>query len=82
MSRRKFSQAEARRLHACVIQLENLEAIRRRRWGSEYPGGINVACLDLDLTTGAKLRTCQLLDRPIVVRVNDQNRCYFYAVQS
>jgi hypothetical protein len=81
MSRTKISQAEARRLRARVIELENRETIRRRRWGSEYPGGINVACLDLDLTTGAELRTCQLLDRPIVVRVNDANRCYFYAVQ-
>jgi hypothetical protein len=81
VSRAKISQAEARRLRARVIELENRESVRRRRWGSEYPGGINVACRDLDLTTGAKLRTCQLLGLPIVVRVNDANRCYFYAVQ-
>lgn len=75
----KISQREARRLLARVKALEAADRARHAAYGSEYPGGRNVAHVDLGDLTAGKLGVAQLLGHPLVARM-DGNKLLIYAL--
>lgn len=77
-----ISQTEARRLKRRVEELESAERNRRARYGSEYPGGVNIATYhgmdDSDrLVVAAK--TARMCGHAVIV-VADQHFLRFYAL--
>lgn len=77
MSKRRISQTEARRLRKRVQQLEGVLQAERRRWASQYPGGVNIGTFEVsaDNAVYAAIFTAQQLEHAVVC-VADGNRMF------
>ena len=65
-----ISQREARRLRKRVEELEQRDRARRKRWSSDYPGGVNFCTLTLAPESAARVQTAQVLDHAIVAKID------------
>lgn len=68
-----ISQREARRLRKRVEELENAEDVRRRRWGLDWPDGIEITRMKYetgDAPVATAIYTARKL-RHAVVAVTD-----------
>lgn len=77
----KISQAEARRLKRRVVELEDERRAQRRRWASEYPGGVHLGSLsrNKDWLTG-RIDGAHMLGHAVVIRQNDDGDLHFFAL--
>lgn len=68
-----ISQREARRLQKRVARLETILKSQRRQYVATYPGGVNIATLDLsgDMRTYGAIRTARLLGHAVVMVSDD-----------
>lgn len=78
--RKKISQREARRNRKELAMMRASEETRLSRWGSEYPGGVNILTLNLSNESAAVVKTAQLLQHPLVARI-DGFTLYLYAMR-
>lgn len=81
MSGRTISQREAKRLQRRVASLEAQIRLEHATYGRDYPGGINIATLELDAIAAGILKTAQLLRHPIVV-VYENGVARIYALEA
>ncbi len=79
----RISQREARRLKKRVAELESAQSARTRRWGSDYPGGVNIDFIDVKDVEATAVRTAITLGHAVVLRMSEQhtNRVLVYAVK-
>ena len=76
-----ISQREARRLRKRVAELENREAIRNRRWGSEYPGGIHLDTVEVRPVEYVVVTTARKLGHACVVVPDKVNYLRIYGMK-
>lgn len=75
-----ISQRQARTAIKVLAEIRLRDEARMSRWSSAYPGGTNIALVDLSAETAARLYTAQLLEFAVVVRM-EGNSAYVYAVK-
>lgn len=78
-----ISQREARRLRKRVTELERRELDRRRVWGQEWFGGVNIATIkyeDADHKIPVSIRTARRLGHAVVVVGDDSGQLRFVAL--
>lgn len=75
-----ISQREARRLQKRVQQLERDQSTRVHSWRRDYPGGINVCTIRLDVEATQRLYTAQLLGFALVTKY-DSGQALIFAVK-
>ena len=70
-----ISQREARRLMKRCARLEHILKSQRRQFVATYPGGVNIATLDLtaDRVTYGAIRTARLLGHAVVIASEDSS---------
>ena len=78
----RISQREARRLKKRVDELERQRASQFARWGSEFPGGVNIDFIDVQAVEYVAVKTAVALGHAVVVRpANQENRILLFAVK-
>lgn len=83
MAAKKISQREARRLQKRVSELMRNERERNNRWSSSFPGGINIATLELNPISYAKIDIARRLGFALVVTIGSSERSILvHAVRS
>jgi hypothetical protein len=77
-----ISQREARRLKRQVRVFEDAERRRRRVWGTEYPGGAQVASAKWEALQSipVAIRTARKLGHAVVALANDDGEVRFIAL--
>lgn len=75
-----ISQREARRLKKQVEALTVRDETRCSRYGSDYPGGVNIDTIGLDTASTAALTTAQRLGFALVGRMRG-SELLVYAVK-
>lgn len=75
-----ISQRQASTAIKLLAEIRARDEARMSRWSSAYPGGTNIAIMDLSAETAARLFTAQLLEFAVVVRM-EGNRAHVYAVK-
>lgn len=77
-----ISQREARRLRRRVQELEERERKRRRVWGQEYFGGVQItsAVWSTDMTVPVAIRTARKLGHAVVCLGDDGGEIRFMAL--
>lgn len=83
MAAKNISQREARRLQKRVFELMRNEAVRAQRWSTDYPGGTNIATIELSPIIYAKVDTARRLGFALVVTISPSaNTILIHAVRS
>jgi hypothetical protein len=81
MSKRKpISQREARELKRRVTALEAMEDRRRNAWADTYPGGANIATLDVPDFVRSAVHTARLLKHAVVVTLGSDGSMRLHAL--
>lgn len=78
--RTKISQREAHSLKKRVEKLEKEQRTRLQRWGSEYPGGVNIFRVRLDAVQAARTDVAIALEHTIVGKLHGEE-LLIYAVK-
>jgi len=76
----RISQREARRLRLRVKELERVIEHQRRRYGQEWPGGIEIGSLVTENETAAIVRTARRLQHGVVVVGDETAKLRFIAL--
>ena len=76
----KISQREARRLRKRVSELERIDAGRKARWSSDYPGGTNIDTLHVSETEWFIVRTAKALGHAVVVVPGNKPELRVYGI--
>lgn len=72
MSRRHISQREAHATEKLLRALQEAEQLRRRKYASEYPGGVHLATIRLDAgDTRGRIEGAQMLGCALVAKLSD-----------
>lgn len=81
MSKRKpISQREARELKRRVAELEAMEDRRRNAWADSYPGGTNIATLNIPDSARSEIRVARLLKHAVVVTLSSDGSMRLHAL--
>lgn len=78
----RISQREARRLRKRVAELESQQEGMRRRWSQQYPGGVQIASLQISdgNPVPSIIRTARALEHAVVVIGDDGQSLRFIAL--
>lgn len=77
----KISQREARRNQRELAQLQIQLEDQRAQWGRSYPGGTNIAQVNIGVGTMlGRLESAQMLRHAIVAVPHSDGVVYFYAL--
>ena len=82
MKQKKISQTEARKLRRRVAELEGVLDRQRRRWASDYPGGVEIcsARFDSENALPVAVRTARSLGHAVVVIASNEGYVRFQAL--
>ena len=76
-----ISQREARRLRKRVEQLEAEESARRARWAAEYPGGVLLDTIHVNVAEWWIVQTARNLGHAVVVMPDKEEYVRLYGLR-
>jgi len=76
-----ISQREAHRLKRQVAILLQSDADRKRIWTRDYPGGVNIATLELSPIGVARIGTAKRLGCALVATLGTDDKLYIHAIR-
>lgn len=76
-----ITQAEARRLKRRVKELEDTIEGQRRKWVTDYPGGVSLGTVQLgDNWLRGRIEGVRLLGHAVVVTEDNNGKLLFFAL--
>jgi len=76
----KISQREARILKRRVIELERQLDNQRSRWSKDWPGGVNIDTVEVNMSEWYIVKTARLLGHAVVIVPGDAPKLLVYGI--